>query len=83
MVISSLVISSSPTAFDAVCDSIGKMPKIEIVEKQDSKLAIVLETDSTEEAVTIASEIQSLDGILNVELVSHFFEDEQKQEENQ
>jgi len=80
LVISSLVISSEPAEYESVCSSVEKIPGTEIVEKQNSKMAVVLETASTEEAVAVTSEVRTLPGVISVELISHFFEDEVSQQ---
>ncbi len=76
MVISSLVIHCSAAQFAFVKNKICKMEHIDIVETHASKLAVVLETENTEDAVLLSDTIRGLDGVIDMELVAHFFEEE-------
>jgi len=76
MVISSLVIHCSPSHFAEVKEHLETMPNVEVVESRDAKLAVVLDTESTDEAVVLGEHITLMPGVIDLELVAHFFEDE-------
>lgn len=80
MVISSLVIRSKHELLSSVKAEIEKLPNTEVVEAVENKFAVVLETETTEAAADLANNIQSINGVTAVQLISHFFEDEVKKE---
>ncbi|KAA3596783.1 MAG: hypothetical protein DWQ06_14650 [Calditrichaeota bacterium] len=76
MVISSIVMNCYPPFYESVKEQIKLIPEAEIVFTKESKLAVVLETETTDLAAGIAEEIRVMVGVLSLELVAHFFEDE-------
>ncbi len=65
-----------PPFYESVKEEIKLIPEAEIVFTKESKLAVVLETETTDLAAGIAEEIRIMVGVLSLELVAHFFEDE-------
>ncbi len=76
MVFSSLVIHTQPQSASGVEQLINGFDQAEIVEKSESGFAVLLQTDSTDEAAGITSILTDSPGILSVQLVAHFFEEE-------
>ncbi len=76
MVIASIVVNCTSDQFEEIKKWIGKKNELEIVQTMDQKIAVVIEADSTESVAVISEEINSLNGVTSVEIVSHFFEDE-------
>ncbi|MFQ5602429.1 MAG: chaperone NapD [bacterium] len=76
MVIASLLIHCRSEFLENVIAEIQGQPGIEIVDHRHSKIALVLETETTEQAVAISDEIRATPGVSNLELLAHFFEDE-------
>ena len=76
MVVSSILVHAEQGQFEIVEGHIQNITEAEIVKTRQSKLAVVLQTESTADAVRITSDLRSFPGINGVELVSHFFEDE-------
>jgi nitrate reductase NapAB chaperone NapD len=76
LVVSSILVHAERGEFETVAGHIQNITEAEIVETRQSKLAVVLQTESTADAVRITSELRSFPGINGVEMVSHFFEDE-------
>jgi len=76
MITSSLVIHSKPNEFETVKNKLSENVQIEIIDSMENKIAVVLETESTEEAVNITNYIRTLEGVAGLEVASHFFEDE-------
>ncbi|MCC7429751.1 chaperone NapD [bacterium] len=76
MVISSLVIYCHSEFLDYVSEQIKTLPCVEIVGSHNSKFAVVIETETTEQSAELAEEIRLFTGVLSLELVTHFFEDE-------
>ena len=75
-VISSLVVHTRSEDGNGVADAIRALDSAEIVKAIDNKLAVVLETKTTEDAAALTERIQSTEGVTGIELVAHFFEDE-------
>jgi nitrate reductase NapAB chaperone NapD len=83
VVCSSLVVHCDPERLTPAVASLKEIACVDVVTSRDHKVAIVMETESTEEAVRVAREIESLDGVKRLELVSHFFEDEARDQLNE
>ncbi len=75
-VVSSILVHADADNFTQVKEKIASVPQMEIIETAENKLAVVLETESTEYAVGLCEDIRSLKGVSGVEIISHFFEDE-------
>ncbi len=75
-VVSSILVHADAANFTTVRDKIASVPQMEIVETAENKLAVVLETLSTEYAVGLCEDIRRLEGVSGVEIISHFFEEE-------
>jgi len=75
-VVSSILVHADAENFAMVKEKIASVPQMEIVETAENKLAVVLDTESTEYAVGLCEDIRRLDGVSGVEIISHFFEDE-------
>lgn len=76
VVVSSLVVHCRTAHTPDVEDAIQTLAGTTIAMTKDDKLAVVLETNSTESALLLADRIRSLAGVTSVELVAHFFEEE-------
>ncbi len=81
-VVSSILVHAEAKDFATVEKKIASVPQMEIIETAENKLAVVLETESTEYAVGLWEDIRRLDGVTGVEIISHFFEDEIKKYKN-
>ncbi|UCH84441.1 MAG: chaperone NapD [Candidatus Latescibacterota bacterium] len=79
-IISSIVVDTKPDACAEIRKTIESMPGADIAAGHESKLAVVLETDSSESAAALAEKIRSIKGVTGVQLVAHFFEDETRDE---
>ncbi len=75
-VISSILVHADEGNFAVVQEKIASVPQMEIIETAENKLAVVLETESTEYAVGLCEDIRALEGVTGVEIITHFFEDE-------
>ena len=75
-VISSIVVSARPGEYGSVCKAIEALPWATVVTERNFKLAVVLETESTDSSAALAEKIRSIEGVAGVELVAHFFEEE-------
>ncbi len=75
-VVSSILVHADADNFAIVKEKIALVPQMEIIETDENKLAVVLETVSTEYAVGLCEDIRRLEGVSGVEIISHFFEDE-------
>ena len=75
-VVSSILVHADAANFATVQKKIAAVPQMEIIETAENKLAVVLETESTEYAVGLCEDIRSLEGVSGVEIISHFFENE-------
>jgi nitrate reductase NapAB chaperone NapD len=76
LIVSSIVVHTKTDEYSEICKTIESMPGANVAAGHDSKLAVVLETDSTESAADLAENIRSIEGVTSVQLVAHFFEDE-------
>lgn len=76
MITSSLVIHARPNEFNSVKNMLSENTQIEIVDSMENKIAVVLETESTADAVNITNDIRAAVGVAGVQIASHFFEDE-------
>ncbi len=76
MVISSLLIKSDCDSPEVLAAVMNAIEGVEVTETREKNFAIVLETESTQEAVAITARLEALPGVVNLQLVSHFFEDE-------
>jgi len=75
-VVSSILVHTEARDFTKVQEKIASVPQMEIIETAENKLAVVLETVSTEYAVGLCEDIRALNGVTGVEIISHFFENE-------
>jgi len=80
LIVSSVVVHAKTDECSEIRKTIESMPGANIAAGHDSKLAVVLETDSTESAAALAENIRSIKGVTSVQLVAHFFEDETRDE---
>ena len=76
MVISSWVIHSSELLFEKIKTDLSTIPNIEITDEREFKLATVVETETTEDAAGLANQVREMKGVIGLDIVSHFFEDE-------
>ena len=77
-VVSSILVHANAENFDTIQKKIALVPQMEIIDTAENKLAVVLETVSTEYAVGLCEDIRALEGVNGVEIISHFFEEENK-----
>ena len=80
VIVSSIVVDTKPDECAEIRKTIESMPEANVAAGHESKLAVVLETDSTESAASLAENIRSIKGVTSVQLVAHFFEDETRNE---
>ena len=79
MPISSVVINCRPAKVAAVAAELKTLPKLEIYHQLASGCLIaVMETPTVDKEVTLVKEIMQTDGVLDVRLAYHNFEDLQE-----
>ena len=79
MPISSVVISCSADKTDFVESRLNVMPQLEIHHRlQNGCLIAVLETETVDTEVSLFKEIMQTDGVIDVRLAYHHFEDLQE-----
>jgi len=76
VVVSSLLVISDSDAPETLETDINSIEGVEVTEIRDSKFAVVVETRNTQDAVEITARLKQLPGVVSLQLVSHFFEDE-------
>ena len=79
MPVSGVVISCQPGRTDGVVTVIQSIGQVEIHHRlENGKLVAVLETAAVEDEVAIVTEIMQVDGVIDVRLAYHNFEDLQE-----
>ena len=79
MPISSVVISCRPDKATAVESRLMIIPQLEIHHRlEDGRLIAVLETETVDGEVSLFKEIMQTDGVFDVRLACHYFEDLQE-----
>ena len=74
--ISNLVVWVRPRLFSVTRAEISIIPNVEIMQSDNmAKLAIVLETKSQGQSTERLRAIETLPGVLNVSMISHYLED--------
>jgi nitrate reductase NapAB chaperone NapD len=76
LVVSSLILSVVSTHLNNTLSRLESDCHIEVLESDEQRIAVLLETESTESAADLTREFSSWPGVSTVELVAHFFEDE-------
>ncbi len=82
MVISSWVIHSSDSFLEEIKSKLAVISNIEVTEEREFKLAVVIETTTTEEAADLANQVRGFEGVTGLDIVSHFFEEEVLKDNN-
>jgi nitrate reductase NapD len=78
MVISGLLISTISEKVEDVKRQLGSMKGLEIQSMiDDSKIVVVVETNSIEDEADISKEITKIEGVLGVNLAYHHFKEHQ------
>jgi len=76
MPVSGVVISCQPDKAEAVVNVIMKISQIELHQRlENGKLVAVLEAAAVDDEVAIVNDILQVDGVLDVRLAYHNFED--------
>jgi len=76
MPVSGVVISCKPDKTEAVVNTIMKFSQIELHQRlENGKLVAVLDTAAVDDEVAIVNDILQVDGVLDVRLAYHNFED--------
>ena len=76
MPLSGVVISCRPECVTALSESLGQPGVVEIHGiAPNSKLVAVVEADSVEKEVEVVTQLLATDGVVDVQLVYHNFED--------
>ncbi|RMD48697.1 MAG: hypothetical protein D6830_06370, partial [Ignavibacteria bacterium] len=55
---------------------INEFPQVTLLEKNENKYAALIEADSTDYSAYICEQIRSLQFVEDLEIISHFFEEE-------
>lgn len=76
VVVASIVVHARPGRASDVREDVCALRGASVVMEHEHKLAVVLETQTTESAADMTERIRAIDGVTGVELVAHFFEEE-------
>mgnify|MGYP002561189960 CR=1 FL=1 len=76
MVISSLVVETTPETTARVAEDLGRIEGVEVHETNGHKIVVTIEAPSTGASHEISSRFIQIPGVLNVNLVYVNFEDE-------
>jgi nitrate reductase NapD len=76
MNISSVVLHTHPERQSALLASLGQIPGLEVQGvNPDGRLALTLETDSTDAAVETYGSLQNIEGVLSLSLIYQYSDD--------
>lgn len=76
MIISSQVVQCETDHKESIQSFLETLSGVEIITSTESGIAIVLETESTDQGVSITDKIEQRPGVKQIELITHFFEEE-------
>lgn len=75
-VVSSLIVLTDREHTTRIEAAVQSLEGAAVETRLHHKLAVVLETSSSESAADLTERIRSMEGVTAVDLVAHFFEDE-------
>ena len=76
MVISSLVVETTPGKVHTVAEELAKIPGVEVHNDEGYKIVVTLETETTRQSHDIAAGFINIPGVSNVNLIYVNFEDD-------
>ncbi len=76
MVISSLVVETTPGKVHAVAEELAKIPGVEVHNDEGYKIVVTIETETTRQSHDVAAGFIGIPGVSNVNLIYVNFEDD-------